>query len=416
MRFKCPSCGSAMKYDAVIQKMRCDYCNTVCYPEDLDEYEQALEDARDEKERKQKEAEMQDLLSENNLMDEETMDCNIYTCGDCGAELVINGNETATFCAYCGQPTIVFSRVSKELRPKYIIPFSVSKEQAIQKVRDRLSSSKYIPDEIKEFHIDKARGIYIPYWLCDVAYEDTQLLRGTVRSAGGYKKQSSTQSYYYFRKGRGLLEKVTLDASKQLNDESSQRLEPYNMQSLVPFKPEYLAGYYADKYDVNRSISERVALERAKLMFDEEVRKSVLAENVETVKCKPRCKIDKTEYALLPAWFITFQYEDESYTILINGQTGKMVGAFPYKKGKVHAMITVITCLIGAPIAFLAYPYVLMVEAMGSLPMQALFWIVMILFGYGIHNGFKRFSKIREGIELTTSKSILSYVKERNKI
>ena len=45
------------------------------------------------------------------------MECNIYKCTTCGAEVTINDAEAATFCAYCGQPTIVYSRVSSWAKP-----------------------------------------------------------------------------------------------------------------------------------------------------------------------------------------------------------------------------------------------------------------------------------------------------------
>ena len=48
------------------------------------------------------------------------MDIQVHVCNACGAELMINETEAATFCSYCGSSAIVFDRISKEEKPKWI--------------------------------------------------------------------------------------------------------------------------------------------------------------------------------------------------------------------------------------------------------------------------------------------------------
>ena len=42
----------------------------------------------------------------------------------------------------------------------------------------------------------------------------------------------------------------------------------------------------------------------------------------------------KPQYALLPVWFLSFFYEGKPLTILVNGQTGKVVCNLPWDKKK----------------------------------------------------------------------------------
>jgi hypothetical protein len=37
----------------------------------------------------------------------------------------------------------------------------------------------------------------------------------------------------------------------------------------------------------------------------------------------------KAKYVLLPVWILNTRYQDKIYTFAMNGQTGKMTGAFP---------------------------------------------------------------------------------------
>lgn len=53
-------------------------------------------------------------------------------CPNCGGEILSTDNTAANFCSFCGASTILTSRVSKQQRPGYIIPFSKTKEDCKQ--------------------------------------------------------------------------------------------------------------------------------------------------------------------------------------------------------------------------------------------------------------------------------------------
>ena len=168
----------------------------------------------------------------------------IMRCTSCGAELAVNGVETSTFCAYCGQAPVVQDRVEDYLKPDYIIPFKVNREDAEKIIRNQLNSGFFVPKGIKNFEVEKMRGIYIPYWLFDMYYHDKQFYKYS-------KKQGkSSVTRYEYIEGETNFRNLTMDASKNLNDDSSSRLEPYDMRQLKEFDMAYLAGYYSDRFDV----------------------------------------------------------------------------------------------------------------------------------------------------------------------
>lgn len=53
------------------------------------------------------------------------------------------------------------------------------------------------------------------------------------------------------------------------------------------------------------------------------------------------CEIENIELVLMPAWFVVFHHEEESYTIMVNGQTGKVVGAVPMNTKKASTIFVV---------------------------------------------------------------------------
>ncbi|MDD6406111.1 MAG: hypothetical protein PUG00_09995, partial [Clostridiales bacterium] len=57
-------------------------------------------------------------------------------------------------------------------------------------------------------------------------------------------------------------------------------------------------------------------------------------------------RLEDIEYALLPAWFMTFNYRGIMYSVAVNGQTGKVVGNVPSDKFKVGAALGILTTLM----------------------------------------------------------------------
>ena len=54
-----------------------------------------------------------------------------YNCPSCGAELICDASTAATSCPYCGNPTVVPGQFSGALKPDYVIPLKLSKEDAV---------------------------------------------------------------------------------------------------------------------------------------------------------------------------------------------------------------------------------------------------------------------------------------------
>ena len=247
-------------------------------------------------------------------------------------------------------------RVEDYLQPDYIMPFRITKEQAESIIRGKISAGYFIPEGIKNFEIEKLRGIYIPFWLFDMYYGDDQYWKYSV------KRGKSSVTRYSHRLGDCHFQKMTLDASKNFNDDSSQRLEPYDMHDLREFDAAYLSGFYSDRFDVGTDDLEGLAFRRAKELFDENVKKTIHHGGAKLVQTSPVHQVTKREYALLPVWFLTFRYENMPYTILVNGQTGKMVGAVPYEKKKAYAVfggLAVLFCVLFAIIGAFLTPAVL---------------------------------------------------------
>ena len=393
MASKCPNCSAELVFDPVSNKMVCEYCGSTFAPEELKISEYVNKE------------EPKPVSEVNGGADPEYIDSNIFTCSNCGSSIVVNGTEASTFCIYCGSPSIVFSRVQKTLRPEGLIPFKITREQAEHLIRQKIGNGFFVPSEIKRFKTDSIRGIYIPYWVMNFNVDAKTLFKATV------KQGKSSHTYHYIRCYNATLNNIALDASRILNDDTSVKLEPYDCHDMVAFNENYLAGFYSDISDVPVKESVMLGIRRAHEMAVQKVRPTVRS-NAEVVKSRANVTtINRPLPAMMPAWFLTFRYRNIPHTILVNGQTGKVVGSVPWNKGKFVSMfiaLGVLFSIIGSLLYVFAWELGDDSDSSGKL--------IMFLFAMtavGIYAGIKSIRRVMQNIKLTQSKATLKYVNKR---
>lgn len=345
-------------------------------------------------------------------------DCNVYTCSSCGGDVIINNTEASTYCMFCGNPTVVFSRVAKQKRPEFILPFRITREQAINNIRSTVDRGFFIPKEIKEFDPELVRGIYIPYWIVNADHYNAAFIKGEERTGSKNKKQV----VYYGRAGEFHIKNMTLDASEALNDNSSMKLEPFDLTSLVEFDENYLTGFYSDIADVTGHKLTSAANIRADQMFCDEAMRDCGAENTKVISSEPYTVVDEDMvYAMMPCWFVTIKYKDEPLTILVNGESGKVVCALPFNK-PLFIFLVVITALALAIVFTLVGKLLLSVlfttssyrhssRSSGN-SFKLIGWILAGAGGL-MTAAVKRIKRILTNLSLTKSQATFKYVKKR---
>lgn len=336
MIYKCPNCNGALEYDPASDKMQCAHCGNDYFVWELDE--NAVEYHENVPSQSEIEEKKIDFTEERTIYDEpEFIECKVYTCSTCGAELTVSDKEVSTYCAYCGQPTIVYNRVDKTQKPKYIIPFKITREEAEEAIRKKLKRGLFVPSEVKKFKAERISGIYLPYFLYDVSFYHK------VRVSHGKNSK-------FIVEGDCNFVQLCQDASKSVEDELSYSLEPFDLSELQEFEPGYLSGFYADRFDLSgRQLTNTVG-RRCKQLFNDELAMRERGTVIELQKCPYKFEITKADYAFMPVWFMTFRYQEIPYTMMVNGQTGKVVGTVPFAKKRVTVAFILMTLLFSTPL------------------------------------------------------------------
>ncbi len=348
-KYQCPSCGAPLRFDAEKQLLKCDSCESE-FPEDIftDEYAKTAEqpDSIDWHTQAYKEA--------TTDMGEQPG----FICESCAAEIVSDGNTAATECMYCGNPIVLATRVEGMLTPDVVIPFKITKEQAEQKLLDFYKGKRLLPNAFKDANrVKKITGMYVPFWLFSCSGGGSVHYRATkVRSwSDNNYNYTKTKHYDVVRAGNIAFDHIPVDASSKMDDNYMDGLEPYNYAEIADFNPMFLAGYFADKFDVDVDACTPRAGERVVNSTQNALRSTVVGyTTVTTANSNVTMQGDSIKYALMPVWMLNTKYEDKMYQFAINGQTGEVAGDLPVDKGKLWKWRIGLTLASAIPLTFLA--------------------------------------------------------------
>lgn len=307
----CPNCGGNVKFDISSQQLACEYCHQLFDPY---AFENKTSDAE----------EVQSYESDYEVT--------VFTCPQCGGEILSTDNAAAGFCSFCGASTILYSRISHEHRPNYIIPFKKTKDDCKQAYADMMKRAIFAPKELKDPKaIDSFRGIYMPYWAFYITQKGPVKFYGEKSYRGGnyvytdhYQLTGDIDAYY---KG------ISYDASSSFADNISEHLAPFDLKGMKAFTPGYLSGFYADTADVDASVYQQDAEDIA---TSQSVAKLYTVPAFKSVPPKItnnsnllHTKTQGIDSAMLPVWFMSYRKNNRVAYATVNGQTGKVVADIP---------------------------------------------------------------------------------------
>ena len=309
--YECPNCGGNLKFDIARQQLYCEYCDT-----QVDPYHFHKE--KDVRESESPSGEYQ---------------VTVFTCPQCGAEIVSEDTTAATFCSFCGASAILDSRVSRERRPELIIPFTKTKEDCKAAYRKLLRRAIFAPKELRDENlIEKFRGIYMPYWVYSFEKKGpitfsgrNTYRRGNYRITDHYQLDCQIEEEY-----KGL----AYDASSTFSDSLSNAIAPFDLRKGKAFVPSFLSGFYGDTSDVGNHIylseaEEMVIWDASRCLLQNPVCRKYHAGQGDSWygfqnALRPS---DRTiELVMLPVWFLSYRNGDRVSYVVVNGQTGKAAG------------------------------------------------------------------------------------------
>ncbi|HEX2971342.1 MAG TPA: hypothetical protein VHP11_03355 [Tepidisphaeraceae bacterium] len=351
-QFPCKQCGANLQFEPGQLALKCPYCQTE---------NEILDDAAPVQEQDFL-ATLHDLSAADSLQETLTVKCDA-----CGAESSLKSDVTADRCPFCGSAIVAQGRSNKVIQPKSLLPFHIKREQAMSAFRRWTSSLWFAPSDLSRYaDANPVKGVYIPYWTYDCQteswyhgergdnYTEIQHYTVTVNGRTEHRTRTVTKIRWWPVSGHvsDSFDDVLILASRSLPRKYTEQLEPWDLQNLLPYQEEYLAGFVAESYQIG--LEEGFGL--AKVVMDEAIRQTIRRDiggdhqRIHSVRTQYQ---DITyKHILLPLWISAYQYRDKTFRFLVNARTGEVTGERPYSVWKIFLLVLFILVVAAAVFFF----------------------------------------------------------------
>ncbi len=367
-KYPCPQCNAELVFDAARSQMKCNYCG----------YTAVVEQAgsmTDVHTRTQVDQAAVDTVEEHDLNEwlrKATQspgggwgaETRSFKCNSCNATIAVEPNVTATVCPFCGSHHVLAQEKSVRLiTPESLIPFQVDQKTAIEKFRTWLGKGWFRPNEVKRIAANaeaRVQGVYLPFWTFDAqtwsqwwaeaGYYYYVTERRTVVVDGKTQVRDERVRKIRWVPASGqhdeFFDDVLVYATRSVKEKILSRLYPFDTKKLVPYRPQYLAGWRAEEYQIDLAegwkMGEAIIQERVRQACDREVP----GDTHRNLRVKTRFGNLTFKHALLPVWIASYRFNDKVYNFMVNGQTGKVQGEAPISWWKVALTVLVVLILL----------------------------------------------------------------------
>ena len=364
VNYQCPACGGPLHYVGSSGMLQCDYCDSKFTAEQVEKLYSDKQNKAEDKAEKKKNKEnpgadtvvatgtataaknaaagldpIQAFLQRDNWDDPESATLTSSICSSCGAELIHDQTTAVTQCPYCGNNSVIPGTMGGTLKPDYVIPFKLDKDEAVAALKKYYRGKKFLPKEFgNKNHLEKVQGVYVPFWLYSATTDaNAEFSAENVRSwrQGDYQI-TETDHYAIYRRGKIDFTRVPVDGSQKMPDAHMDAIEPFDYSEMKPFNVAYLPGYLTDRYDLDIATCQPRAYNRMATSSEMALEETVVGyASVTPAGCNVSADWTDVSYALLPVWMLHTKWNGKDFLFAMNGQTGKFIGDLPIDKGRV---------------------------------------------------------------------------------
>ena len=244
-------------------------------------------------------------------------------------------------CPFCGSEKMSSRSDARTLRPSGVVPFRVAQERAESLLRNWLSQGFWKPgDAAQRSIVNTVTQVYVPFWVFSATTETAWTADSSVVTAGAlgqWRPMSGTRV--------GNYDGVLVGASGTLTPAEVQEIAPFDISEAVA----------PDSIDLNNVIVEEFRVTRR----DARMRASAIVEQYEASQsqqsipgsvrnCNANVRLQnmKSVPLLLPVWILVYQYRNQPFRVLVNGQTGEVFGAAPFSYAKLSGVVAALFIMI----------------------------------------------------------------------
>jgi LSD1 subclass zinc finger protein len=346
----CKGCGAKLKYAPGTNTLKCEHCGTA---NEIAVSQEAIE-----------ELDFETYINHYNDVAEKH-DVVTVKCDACGAQTSFEANVVSGSCPFCGSPIVVSSgTIHRSIQPKSLLPFAIDKRRASEMYTNWLKSLWWAPNDLVKMATQDGKlvGMYIPYWTYDattttsyigergIDHTETEHYQDRDEKGNSVtRSRTVVRTIWYPASGvvNNVFDDILVVASQSLPRENTEKLEPWDLQNLVPFNPDFLSGYKTECYQTGLREGFDEARERMEGPIERTIMADIGGHHQRIFSKKTQYDNITFKHILLPIWISSYRYNDKVYRFMVNGRSGQVQGERPYSWVKITLAILGVITLAG---------------------------------------------------------------------
>jgi len=336
--YACPNCGAPTRFDVAAGGVACEHCGYTAPVQAQQVGRQAGE---------------AEFTFEN--LEQSRQGWGVTRrqlhCDACGAELELAENALAATCPFCASNQVNLRQAPGDhLRPRFLVPFQVQAADCQQRARVWLGRGWYHPRALADSAaVQPFSGVYLPFWTFSAQ------VNSSWRAEVGHERTES----YYDAASKSMRTRVVIDwrwetgqvqadyrdllvqGSSNVSRVLLGRVQPYSLDGLVTYNPDYLAGWQAQVYNIPLETAWDEGKAEMRERSKQQCRQSIHSAHVRNFSMAADFNEEAWRFILLPVYLTAYRYENRVFQVLVNGQTGAIGGQKPVDWWKIWLVIAI---------------------------------------------------------------------------
>jgi predicted RNA-binding Zn-ribbon protein involved in translation (DUF1610 family) len=265
-----------------------------------------------------------------------------FECSGCGASMSFDARAGSLRCPFCASVDMVQQQDTKVLAPQRVVPFRLSRQEAVAAMRKWLGRGFFRPRGLSEqASVVQMQPVYVPYWVFE-ATTHTYWTADTSQTPPGARGDW----YPLAGEHHGRYENLLIGASGALTPAETTRICPFDLAEGSPPEEVDLQNVTVEQFSVPRKYARPLARQGLEQSEARAVENAYVPGRARNVHVNVRMESMSSEPVLLPVWIMAYRYGDKVYRFLVNGQNGRATGAAPISWLKIVLIGVVILAVV----------------------------------------------------------------------
>lgn len=263
----------------------------------------------------------------------------------------------STACAFCDSP-LVDSDAVAEAPPDHVVPFVVPRDRAGRLLSQFLAGRWLAPESVRRASSpDELEQVFVPFYAYDalvrtrfscrvgVHWYRTETYTTTVNGKTAVRTRRVQETEWFPLDGshaRRWFDHL-VSASRGLPESEANDLEPFDLGQAMPYAPALTAGVAAELPTVDHGEAEQVARTELAALEKQTIAHGHLpGDTHRELTSHSDVEVDAVRLLLLPVWTAVFAGGGQPLRLLVNGQTGEVVGTVPRSRWKIGCLVAAV--------------------------------------------------------------------------